>query len=745
MAGWDTRPVNSGYTVIVGTTTGNYNNGVPDTYVKTWMEFKVIQDSTDVANNRSRVDVKLYSQVITGGSSTGMANTFTANNYGYAGYDNSNRVYLNTTYDFNGFALNKFADTTLTIPHNADGTKTIALQAAFNTLSGTWSITGGSATTNLTLPPIAQKTEITSISGLGYGSATTFNLSRKASNLREKVYLINGGTTLLIKDTNNSATTFNYTLPYSYAPNTTAPSPSTWTVKVETYNGTTLVGYIQTTCTFNIIDNAYKPTFSQNPTLSPYNDVVGAFGTYVAVAGYSKLRLSATKAQISTKYNATVVSRSVTFSNGGGTVSDVDASTYTSNKYNSAGTVTVTYTVTDSRGYTLTWTGTISVKSYSSPTVSVSECYRGTNTQAQSDSGTYAWGKATYSITSIKGTDNVERNSVSAFKAQVTGFSAVNLTNNTRAQLASGLSVSNVYTVTFTITDVTGTTTEVRTIKSEDIPFNIREGGKGAGIGEYCKGEGLLNIGYELDGAFKSKGGRYVATCNLIDQALIEQGNITTSGTDAPSTDASFNNYVRSGFCKVSANTTYAVQSNLNPFGFYWFEYDSSKTFLRYSGGGVNYDTQKTFSVGNNTAYIRCQFAKVSGGNVVPITPSDISSVMLEKGSSASSYVPFTLDGIEIADRLKEWRRIGEWQAGNDSVTIPSYAKELRIVPFIQNSVFQACDYILSELSATNYGRVYESASNYMRFDFSKSGSTLTCGHLTVVGWSLYKLSVYVK
>ena len=238
---------------------------------------------------------------------------------------------------------------------------------------------------------------------------------------------------------------------------------------------------------------------------------------------------------------------------------------------------------------------------------------------------------------------------------------------------------------------------------------------------------------------------RIFGTCNLIDSSLIEQGNITTSGTDAPSTDVSFNSYVRSGFCKVSANTTYTIQSNLNPFGFYWFEYDSSKTFLRYSGGGVNYDTKKTFSVGSGTAFVRCQFAKVSGGSVVPMTPSDISSVMLERGSSASSYVPFTLDGIEVADRLKEWRKIGEWQAGNDSVTIPSYAKELRIVPFIQNSVFQACDYMLSELSATNYGRLYESASNYMRFDFSKSGSTLTCGHITVSGWSLYKLLVYVK
>ena len=145
---------------------------------------------------------------------------------------------------------------------------------------------------------------------------------------------------------------------------------------------------------------------------------------------------------------------------------------------------------------------------------------------------------------------------------------------------------------------------------------------------------------------------RIFGSCNNLDSALIEQGNITSSGTDAPSTDSAFNSYVRSGFCKVSANTTYKVQSNLNPFGFFWFEYDSSKTFLRYSGGGVNSGNSKTFTVGNNTAYIRCQFAKVSGGSVVPITPSDISFAMLEKGSSASSYIPYTMDGVEVASRL---------------------------------------------------------------------------------------------
>lgn len=492
MAGWDTKPVNTGYTVVVGTTTGNYNNGNPNTYVKTWMEYLILQDSTDILNNRSRIDVKLYSQVISGGSGTSMANTYTANNYGYAGFDDGNKQYLSTTYNFNNFALNKFADATLTIPHNADGTKTINLQAAFTTLEGTWSITGGSVSASITLPTIIRGTTLTNITNRYYGYPATFELNRRSGSLWEQVWVECGVYSYHVVN-NQANPNFTLTIPRDCTPNTAKPSSSSWTITIYTYSGSTLIdtaSYSGWTWEINPSDTSYLPTLSATPTFAPYNDVVSQFGTYVAVAGYSKLRLSATKAQISTKYGAevSIVSRSVTFSGGGGTVSDVNASTYTSNKYTAAGNITCTYTFTDSRGFSNSWTSLpISVKSYSAPTLSVSECYRGDSAHNESDSGTYAWGQASCGICTLAGSDNINRNSVTSFKAQVTGFSEVNLTNNTLAQLASGLSLSSVYTVTFSVTDITGhTATETRQIPSEDVPINIREGGKGIGIGMYA-------------------------------------------------------------------------------------------------------------------------------------------------------------------------------------------------------------------------------------------------------------------
>mgnify|MGYP007122074453 CR=1 FL=1 len=156
MAWSDNLPINTGYSWKEGTTTGSYNMN----YVKTWMEWLV---TTDSVNNRSIINVKMYSQVIQGGSASDMAKWTTAEDFGYAGYDNANKVYRNTAYDFNNYNRNCFADATLYVPHNDDGTKSITLQTAFTTHSST--VTGGSVSENLTLTATPRGTELISVTG----------------------------------------------------------------------------------------------------------------------------------------------------------------------------------------------------------------------------------------------------------------------------------------------------------------------------------------------------------------------------------------------------------------------------------------------------------------------------------------------------------------------------------------------------------------------------------------------------
>ena len=137
-----TTPVNSGYTIINGSTTGT--NG---SKVDTWIEYKVLAQSAQ--NNTSTIRVVLYSQSTVSSSTKWEI----AENFGYVGYNNANKQYLSTTYDFSDNKINKFGDYTFTISHNADGTKTITLQGAWSTSHSTY-ISGGSVSASVALPAI---------------------------------------------------------------------------------------------------------------------------------------------------------------------------------------------------------------------------------------------------------------------------------------------------------------------------------------------------------------------------------------------------------------------------------------------------------------------------------------------------------------------------------------------------------------------------------------------------------------
>ena len=138
---------------------------------------------------------------------------------------------------------------------------------------------------------------------------------------------------------------------------------------------------------------------------------------------------------------------------------------------------------------------------------------------------------------------------------------------------------------------------------------------------------------------------RIFGTCNLIDSSSLEQGTITTGGVDA-----SVTTYVRTAqYIPVQPNTTYTFSSNLNPHTSYFWEYDSSKTYLRYGGGSVNASSRQ-YTTGANTAYLRINFGY---SPLATITPSNVTWCQLEKGSSASSYVPYAMDNVELTERVK--------------------------------------------------------------------------------------------
>lgn len=159
--------------------------------------------------------------------------------------------------------------------------------------------------------------------------------------------------------------------------------------------------------------------------------------------------------------------------------------------------------------------------------------------------------------------------------------------------------------------------------------------------------EYLPRAGGQMSGAITYDGGtsfdgdelkirdRYALTCNLLDSALIEQGDWDGSN---PSIRCH-------GTAKVRANTTYTQSvSGCVIAGVVYL--NSAGSMISFENSGA---TTFTFTTPSGCAYAVPVFKKSDDS---AISVSDISNCQLEKGSQASSFVPFTMDGVEVAERL---------------------------------------------------------------------------------------------
>lgn len=336
-------------------------------------------------------------------------------------------------------------------------------------------------------------------SNYNWGKASTITIQRTVPNFRETVELVWQDDTshpVTIRTySQSSATSISYTIPYASCP-TNAKTRSA-KIRVKTYNGdsqnATLIGTWETsavTVTLLSGDTAYLPTISANPVCEAYNDVVSALGTGTAVAQYSKLNVKADSANVYPKYSATIVSYVVTFSNG--STASGSQLNHISSLIQSAGTVNWTYTVTDSRGYTATRSGSYTVINSSAPSIGSYTVYRGDSSGNAQDGGEYIYATATATCESLNGHNTV------TLQGKVGSGSYQNMTNGTRKTLMSNADPNTQYVVTLKATDLLRTTTMDFILPSADCPFHIPSGKHGMGIGMKAQAsDNTLYVGYE--------------------------------------------------------------------------------------------------------------------------------------------------------------------------------------------------------------------------------------------------------
>jgi len=143
--------------------------------------------------------------------------------------------------------------------------------------------------------------------------------------------------------------------------------------------------------------------------------------------------------------------------------------------------------------------------------------------------------------------------------------------------------------------------------------------------------------GTSLDGDELKIRDRYALTCNLLDSSLIEQG------------DWDFQNpTIRVRWQgKAKENTTYtaSVQSGCVISGVVYL--NSSGNMITFENSG---QTSFTFTTPTGTVQIVIVYKK---SDESAISVSDVVNPMLEYGRYASSFVPYTMDGVEVASELR--------------------------------------------------------------------------------------------
>ena len=436
----------------------------------THVTLTVREVSHSVFNNTSQVEI-IFSLTTEGAT------------YNEVG-DTSGYVELNgkRIADLAGKRFSKNTTTTLysgchTVAHNADGTKTVTVNAGFdlNTSSFRWLY----ADKKLTLTTIPRASSVAA-ANFTIGTATTIHINRASSGfyhaLRYSIGLASGA----ITNGKISGNTVAWTPPESLA--TQLPDTVSREVDIicETYSGSNLVGTTHNKATLSVPES-YRPTI-QSVTLTPVNTNTWLAQQGIYVERYSKCRVktSAVAGRGSSIGEITIA--------GIGTGRGAD---WTSG-YLLGGDKTVSVTAYDRRpGRKAAASQVISVYSYAAPAISAVEVFRCDADGKVQEDGTYLHVACTVEVTSLGGRNALTLQMRTRPSNGMWG-GYTELTNGA-VRIVPGFSAQKSYEVELVATDSLGETKAiVYTVPTAEVAFHLRPGGKGVAMGKYSEKEGAF-------------------------------------------------------------------------------------------------------------------------------------------------------------------------------------------------------------------------------------------------------------
>lgn len=429
----------------------------------------VTEVSHSVTSNTSQVDIS-FSVTSSGATYNEMGDTS-----GYINLDGKRIA------DLTGKQFSKDTTTTLysgrhTVAHNADGTKTISVDAGFdlNTTSYRWLY----AEKKIVLTTIPRASSVAA-AAFTIGTATTIRINRASSGFYHTLRYSIGSTSGAITNGKISGNTVTWTPPTSLASQLPDVVSREIDIICETYSGGKLVGTTHNKATLSVPES-YRPTI-QSVTLTPVNTNAWLAQQGIYVERYSKCRVqtSAVAGRGSSIGEITIA--------GIGMGRGAD---WTSG-YLLGGDKTVTVTAYDRRpGRRDTASRTLSVYSYAVPAISAMEVFRCDASGKAQEDGTYLHVACAVEVTSLGG-----RNALTLqMRTRPSGgvWGGYTELTNAAVKVVPGFSAQKSYEVELVATDSLGEERSVAyTIPTAEVALHLRPGGKGVGIGKYSEKEAL--------------------------------------------------------------------------------------------------------------------------------------------------------------------------------------------------------------------------------------------------------------
>lgn len=279
------------------------------------------------------------------------------------------------------------------------------------------------------------------------------------------------------------ASSVSWTPPVSLANQIPSATAGSGTIYCDTYSGSTLLGTKSVSITLTVPGSVVPSAGTLSAALA--EDTSGT-GLYVKGMGKAKLTLSGA----SGAYGSSITSYTIT---GGGWSATNGA--LTTGTLASAGNITFTATVTDSRGRKASTTRTISVIDYTKPGVAVCDVYRCDADGNRKKAGTYFAVEINASYSAITG--NTLSITVRYKKQSESSYgTATNVTNNGKTVLGGGnIGASTTYDVLMTVADKYNSLLIQRTLSTKSVLQSFKRSA-GAAIGKVAELANWLDIAW---------------------------------------------------------------------------------------------------------------------------------------------------------------------------------------------------------------------------------------------------------